>query len=163
MTAGHCSDTGGTVGTVIIGQNGQLFGTVWSWQESGSIDAAFIATASGQTLSNSLRYNSSNTGVGPTLKTTVMSSLTAGAFAGKVGITTKHTTGTFTSNSVSAFGLSNLGAANYNSSPGDSGGIVFGGSSSNYKTAGIHVGTYDGNKVFTKAIVANSSFGLSRY
>ena len=162
MTAGHCSDTGGSIGTVIIGQDGQLFGTVWSWQKSGSIDAAFIFTAYGQSLSNKLRYNSSGNGVGPTLKTFVISSFTKGQWIGKVGMKTKYSTGTVISGSVSAGGLTNLVSANYNSAGGDSGGIVFGGSTSNYKTAGIHKGTY-GNKVFSKASIINSTFGISRY
>lgn len=162
MTAGHCSQTGGEVGTVIVNSNGSLFGTIWSWQQSGSIDAAFIATL-GQTLTNTLNKNSSNTGTGPTLSTTVASSFTAGQWVGKVGISTGYTVGKVVSPSATVAGFTNLVTATYDSSSGDSGSIVFSGSTSNYITAGIHKGRTGSNALFSKASVINSAFGISRY
>lgn len=165
MTAAHCSQTGGEVGHVIMNNNGSLFGTVWSWQESGPIDAAFIATPSSVSITNRLNRNSSNNGLGPILSTTVVRNLTVGQWVGKVGIKTNYTVGKITSNSVSVSGHYDFIGADYESDGGDSGGIVFSGSTSDYKTAGIHSGKIKGTTttLFSSAYIINTQFGLSRY
>lgn len=163
MTAVHCSQTGGGVGNAILDSSGNLFGTVWSWQESGPIDAAFIATGNSIPITNTLNMNSSNTGLGSTLSTTVVKSFTIGQWVGKVGKKTGYSVGTVTSTNYTFPGQSNQIGASYDSESGYSGAIVFSGSTSNYTTAGIHMGTSSGTKVFSSAYVINSKFGISKY
>jgi len=162
VTAGHCVPSG--VGTVILALNGTLFGTVWSWRNSGNVDAAYITTHN-VTITNTLNRGPSG-GTGPTLSTAVKTSFTVGDFIGKVGWSSNWTTGTVTNVNFSHGGLTGLINTSAWGQPGDSGAIVFGGSATAPTTAGILRGgpnSTGGNFCFTRADRINSAFGTSRY
>lgn len=166
VSAGHCfSGTGNTISGV---------GTVTMHRNNTTLDAAFIATNSGITPTNTLNqnppFNSYNT-----ISTTVVSKFSGQRIA-KLGYVTGYTVGgiisanySYTDGNENTY--TNLIRANLLVDNGDSGGVVIETTltfpNTSYATIGIARskgnGSYSGQALITKASLINSTFGLSRY
>lgn len=166
VTAGHCFKANGNT---IAG-----IGTVTKYQNNGSLDAAFVATNSGVTLTNKLAKK-------PTFGTldtisTAISSYTVGQSIAKVGNVTGYSNGIIKATSYSyttkeGITYTDLIRAELIGDKGDSGGIAFTTISTfpnpSLPTAGIMKAKGEGGNagqcLITKASKINSTFGLSRY
>lgn len=166
VTAGHCINNNSIPYISFIG-------SVIEKQDTGALDAAFIAINNGVTLTNTLNQKHPLTSV-DTLSTSV-GSFTVGQNIGKVGVKTGFTLGTvnavnysYTQNSTT---YTNLAKANLNCDNGDSGGVVFEGALSfgnnGLLTLGIMkakgTGSNAGQCLITKASKINSTFRIIRY
>lgn len=166
VTAGHC------ISNTSIPYISQI-GSVTEKQNTGSLDAAFISTNSGVSLTNTLNAKHPLTSV-DTLSTSV-GSFTVGQQIGKVGVTTGFTGGSvnatnysYTQNGIT---YTNLAKADLKADNGDSGGIVFESTVSfgnnGFVTLGIMkakgTGGNTGQSLITKASKINSTFGIIRY
>lgn len=158
ITAGHCfSGTG----------NSATGGTVTRYQESGSVDAAFVQTTSSYTPSNSLQYTSGSI---TSLDNTLCPLLSVNQSIAKAGYSTGYTSGQIKnlnySGTYDGIYFTNLIAANYSTSGGDSGGAVFVPSntaSGGAPLAGINKGTSSYGSAFVDANRIYSAFGYTRY
>ncbi|MBD5087281.1 MAG: hypothetical protein HDT30_00495 [Clostridiales bacterium] len=134
-----------------------VIGKVGKTQYSGSVDAAFIRLANGNTVSNKVQYDSSgSTSDGDTIASfTYMLSVAKGATVYKVGATSYKTSAkvlntkyTYTINGVK---FTNLTKTEDFCSPGDSGGLVYTYYDSQYQPCGIVKGKGSGYTVYVKA------------
>lgn len=158
ITAGHCfSGTG----------NSATGGTVTRYQESGSVDAAFVQTTSSYTPSNSLQYTNGSI---TSLDNTLCPLLSVNQSIAKAGYSTGYTSGQIKnlnySGTYDGIYFTNLIAANYSTSGGDSGGAVFVPSntaSGGAPLAGINKGTSSYGSAFVDADRIYSAFGYTRY
>lgn len=160
VTAGHCFDN---IGNSILG-----VGQVIKHSNSGSLDAAFVATNADITPTNLIAGSTTS------LSVTVNSSPVVGQAISKYGYKTGLTNGVIKNVNYSYTDSStwithtNLIKTTMRADGGDSGGIVFQPSTSGV-TANATVGimqskSSDGTEsLVTKASVINSTFGLSRY
>ena len=166
VSAGHCfSGTGNTISGV---------GTVTMHRNNTTLDAAFIATNSGITPTNTLNQNPPFSSYN-TISTTVVSKFSGQRIA-KLGYVTGYTVGGIISANYSYTDgngntYTNLIRANLLVDNGDSGGVVIETTltfpNTSYATIGIARskgnGSYSGQALITKASLINSTFGLSRY
>ncbi len=154
VTAGHC---------VKENQNISGVGQVRAWQNSGSIDAAFIVTVSGIDLTNILPIIAVPL---PTLSTKELNAV-AGESISKVGAASGYKTGKVVSSNwsgtIEGIAHSGMVSTSVYAEGGDSGGIVFG--ASNYYTAGvISGGPRDGGAlIYSNANNINTKFVITRY
>ena len=139
VMSGHGARTLNT--NIALHSNNAALGRVTGFQFSGSIDAAFVQTNSNVTLSNVIAH------AGITHSGSVAASA-VGTTVFQSGSTTGLTSGIITAVNVSVitthdfFGsvpLHGLVSATYNSSGGDSGGIVYQNNGSQRPILGIHV------------------------
>lgn len=158
VTAGHLASLNTTINI-----NGTNIGKVTARQESGSVDAAFVEiTNSSYTPTNTLN------GTTNTLSTTT-SKPGVGTVINKLGFSTGATTGKVLSTNVTVTldGIThtNLTSADYSSSGGDSGGIVYSyvSSTNTRYTLGIHCAAVGSTRYYIKADEINSVLGTSRY
>lgn len=158
VTAGHLASLNTTINI-----NGTNIGKVTARQESGSVDAAFVEiTNSSYTPTNTLN------GTTNTLSTTT-SKPGVGTVINKLGFSTGATTGKVLSTNVTVTldGIThtNLTSADYSSSGGDSGGIVYSyvSSTNTRYTLGIHCAAVGSTRYYIKADEINSALGTSRY
>lgn len=157
VTAGHVATSTATGYNWVDDSSGTNFAECTKRQESGSVDAAFCKIVnqdyvpSNDIMSGTMLTSTLNPGYGDVI-------YKRGAFGGL-------TSGTVLSTNWSGGGLTNLTQASYASVDGDSGGIVFTFSMSNNTgyTVGIHLGLGNGKAVYTKASLANSALGITRY
>ena len=172
VTCGHAF-TGCTSAVSVIGGL-EIIGTLDPTRNtvSGDLDAAFIKTSSSGAISNKVvdsngtTYNISSTGIiGPAMGGIVyMRGYATGSVQQGVvsDISAIKTLKDSQGNIIAT--LSDIYGANYNSQPGDSGGIVFAYTSTNeYATAGVHIGSNDTGVFFTKALNIASEFGIWVY
>lgn len=166
VSAGHCfSGTGNTISGV---------GTVTMHRNNTTLDAAFIATNSGITPTNTLNQNPPFSSYN-TISTTVVSKFSGQRIA-KLDYVTGYTVGGIISANYSYTDgngntYTNLIRANLLVDNGDSGGVVIETTltfpNTSYATIGIARskgnGSYSGQALITKASLINSTFGLSRY
>ena len=157
VTAGHC------VQNISIGNQYSTYGTLMKSQNSGSVDAAFIATS--QPVTTTLQYGDY---IVKYLSTTAYTPI-PGMMVGKSGYKTGYSTGTITSTSgtVNQNGqplFTDLLFANYNSDGGDSGSPVFRitGTSTGTLIA-VHKGQYSGQRISSKYSNIANTFGLRVY
>lgn len=158
ITAGHCF-TG-------IG-NSATGGTVTRYQESGTVDAAFVQTTSSYTPSNSLQYTSGSI---TKLDNTLCPILSVNQSIAKAGYSTGYTSGQIKnlnySGTYDGIYFTNLIAADYSTSGGDSGGAVFvptNTTSGGTPVAGINKGTSSYGSAFVDANQIYFAFGYTRY
>jgi hypothetical protein len=160
VTAGHLAAL-----NAYVQKSGINFSKCTARQYSGSVDASFCEIIdSNYTPTNILDIS------GDTLSTTI-SEPGAGTVINKIGYGTGQTSGKIISTNASAtfsgVNFTNLTTANYSSSNGDSGCIVYSyiSSTNTRYTLGIHKGTgSDGTtRYFVKANNINSALGTTRY
>ena len=158
VTAGHLASL-----NTQININGTNIGKVTARQESGSVDAEFIEITNSNykptnTLngtSNVLSTTTSQPGVGTVIN---KSGFSTGATSGKVLATNVTVT-------LDGITHTNLTSADYSSSAGDSGGIVYSyvSSTNTRYTLGIHCAAVGSTRYYIKADEINSALGTSRY
>lgn len=158
VTAGHAITVGQT-----LYQGGTAIGTCSASQVAGSADAAFVP------ITNPLAYVPSNILCSSTATlSNVIYAPPVGASITKLGVGGSATGSVLNINTtwVSPFNgntLTNMTRANYISSPGDSGALIYGTISSANRPAGIHTGELAGDRYFTKAAQITSALGLTIY
>lgn len=162
VTAGHVISVGET-----LYQGGTAIGVCSASQISGSVDAAFVP------ITNPTSYVPSN--VLCNTASDILSVSTSlpgvGTVVNKRGATTGQTSGTILSTNAtwtsptSGNTLTNITTANYTSSGGDSGGIVYTyiSSTGTRPTVGTHIGAIGSTRYYSKASLVLSALGLSRY
>ena len=140
-------------------------GSCTATQNSGSVDAAFVLVIDPSTYIPSNYICSTSD-----FLSTTTSRPGSGTVVNKRGQTTGRTTGkiisTNASETFSGKFFTNLTNADYASSGGDSGGVIYTyvSSTNTRYTVGVHKGTgSDGYKYFTKADLALSALNVSRY
>ncbi|MBW8684475.1 S1 family peptidase [Chitinophaga rhizophila] len=160
VTAGHVVSVGGTI------YNGSsVVGTCSASIQSGSTDVAFIP------VTNTASFTPTNTLCGTSTTLSTSTSLPGvGTLVNMRGATTGTSSGNIISTNAStttAAGISytNLTTADYASAGGDSGGIIYTYvSASNTRfTVGLHLGAGGTTRYFTKAGLALSAIGATRY
>lgn len=160
VTAGHVVSVGGS-----LYYNGAVIGTCTIAQNSGSVDAAFVP------VNNTTSYVPTNQLCGTTTQLSTSTSLpSVGTTVNMRGATTGTSSGAVVSTNASTTNASgvtftNLTSASYASQSGDSGGIIYTyiSSTNTRYTVGIHKGNNGVNAYFTKANLALSALGVSRY
>lgn len=158
VTAGHAIGVGQT-----LYQGGTAIGTCSASQVAGSADAAFVP------ITNPLAYVPSNILCSSTSTlSNVIYAPPVGSSITKLGVGGSATGSVLNINTtwVSPFNgntLTNMTRANYISSPGDSGALIYGTISSANRPAGIHTGELAGDRYFTKAAQITSALGLTIY
>lgn len=160
VTSGHLFTSVGQLAY----ENGVVIGECTATNNSGSVDAAFVRVynPSSYTPSNSLCVTNS-------ILSTATSRPGSGTVINKTGQSTGRTSGKIIStNATVTFSngktYTNLTSADYSSSGGDSGGLVYTyiSSTGTLYTVGVHKGSGT-NAYFTKADLALSQLGVSRY
>lgn len=158
VTAGHLASLNKTINI-----NGANIGKVTARQESGSVDAGFVKiTNTSYTPTNTLNGTSNK------LSTTT-SKPGSGTVINKLGYSTGATSGKVLSTNVTVTldGIThtNLTSADYSSSAGDSGGIIYSyiSSTNTRYTLGIHCAAVGSTRYYVKADEINSALGTSRY
>lgn len=170
VTAGHVTDVGDFCYINDEASNRKTFGECVAASKAVSkADAAFIVPVAGNTitLSNFINDNPSS------VLSTVVSNPGVGTYVNKWGASTGNSGGYIQSTTVKVLDdndnvrFTDMTSANYTSSGGDSGGIIYTYLSSKKVryTVGIHQGSVPGKNiaVFTKASNALSILGLERY
>lgn len=170
VTAGHVTDVGDFCYINDETSNRKTFGECVAASKAVSkADAAFIVPVAGNTitLSNLINDNPSS------VLSTVVSNPGVGTYVNMWGASTGNSGGYIQSTTVKVLDdndnvrFTDMTSANYTSSGGDSGGIIYTYLSSRKVryTVGIHQGSVPGKNtaVFTKASNALSILGLERY
>jgi len=135
--------------------NGTEVGTVIGWQNSGSVDAAFVQAKSSVTLSNVVK------GTTTTLSSSIATPVSKASFyfAGMIAGIKNGTIGAIDVDmKVGGVPLTNLFASAIITKPGDSGGPCYTTSGSSRNIFGINVGSNDHFSVFCKASNIVESF-----
>lgn len=168
ITAGHFAENVG-MNIYIDSDASTKIGTVYSSQQSGSVDAAFVrlTNTSNYSLANAVYYNDTTSYIGGVSLNSQIADPVANATVYKSGSTTRLTDGTVSSTSIDYYlggiVLKDLARASYDSASGDSGGTVyeaFSPYSVPYTTVGIHV---IAGGFFVKANNIASALNVTRY
>lgn len=147
-------------------RSGNIVGAVTQNQNSGSVDAAFVK------LTNPLVDSATNIIEGTTNSLSTATSLPGvGSIINLRGIASLSQSGKVISTNAQAYVNSvlftNLTEADYTSTAGDSGGLIYSyiSSTGSRLTVGVHKGslTSSGNAVFSKAPVVLSTLNLTRH
>lgn len=160
VTAGHVIKVGQS-----LYESGVKIGTCSASNQSGSVDAAFVP------INDPVTYFPSNIIYGTSdILSTETSLPGVGTVVNMRGQTTGYSSGTVLSTNASVttttgITYTNLTSANYTSAAGDSGGIIYTyvSSTNTRYTVGIHHGAAGSTRYFTKAGLALSTLGISRY